>query len=87
MICSICRVEADNIDEMITQDWINCFFEGEEEHGPICPSCSERLTFIAPDGEYELKDEFRGKIIYNDQVEKFDDDDPMSDVVLGFILN
>jgi hypothetical protein len=87
MKCSICGVEAGNIDEMITQNWINSFFEGDDEHGPICPSCKQSLTFIASDGEYELRDEFRGKMIYNDQIDKFEDEDPMSDVVLGFILN
>ena len=87
MKCSICSVESDNIDEIITQNWVNSFFEGEDEHGPICPSCSERLTLIAPDGEHELKKEFKGKIIYNDQIDIFDGDDHENDVVLGFILN
>ena len=62
------------------------FFEGESEHGPLCPSCAETLTSISPDGEYELKDEFKGKIVYNDYVERYEKG-PLDDVILGFILN
>jgi len=86
MKCSICGISPDSIDEIIEQEWISYFFEGDEEHGPICPSCSEKLISIASDGEYELKDEYRGKIVYNDHLEIYEDD-PLTDVVLGFILN
>lgn len=86
MKCAICGIKADSIDEMIDQDWICSFFEGDIEHGPVCSSCSDRLIHIAPDGEFELRDEYRGKIVYSDQLEKYDED-PMEDVVLGYILN
>ncbi len=86
MICTICGTSIHSIEEVIEQDWIFYFFEGEDEHGPLCPSCSELLISIASDGAYELKHEYRGKIVYNDQLESYDED-PFSDVVLGFILN
>lgn len=86
MKCTICGISINATEEVFEQGWVFCFFEGDEEHGPVCPSCSDRLIYIAHDGVYELKKEYRGKVIYNDQLEMYDDD-PLSDVVLGFILN
>ena len=74
------------MEEIFDEDWIFYFFDGEEEHGPVCPSCSDLLIYIAQDGEYTLKKEYKGKIVFNDQVEILNDD-PLTDVVLGFILN
>jgi len=85
MQCTICGLEI-NSEEVYKDDWIYSFFDGEEEHGPLCPSCSDILLYIAKDGEYTLKEEYRGKIAYNDQMEQIEDD-PLTDVLLGFILN
>jgi len=87
MKCTICGISINSIEEVFEDDWIFCFFDGEEEHGPLCPSCSDLLLYIAHDGEYALKKEYRGKIVYDDQVEIIDSDDPLTDMVLGFILN
>jgi hypothetical protein len=86
MQCTICGISIDDIEEVLDEEWIFCFFDGEEEHGPLCPSCSSILTHITQDGEYTLKKEYKGKIVYNDQLEMIDDD-PLTDVILGFILN
>ena len=86
MVCTICGISINSIEEVLEQDWIFCFFDGDEEHGPLCPSCSEILLSIAQDGAYELKKEYRGKIVYNDELDMFEDDS-LSDVILGFILN
>ena len=86
MKCAICGMSIDSINELMDQEWVYSFFEGDEEHGPVCPSCSEKLICIAPDGEFELKEEFRSKIVYQDQVRHYEED-PMTDVILGFILN
>ena len=86
MNCAICGYFIDTIEELIGEKWALSFFEGESEHGPLCPSCAETLTSISPDGEYELKDEFKGKIVYNDYVERYEKG-PLDDVILGFILN
>ena len=85
MNCTICGIAITSIDEVVEKDWILCFFEGDEEHGPLCPSCSDKLIYIASDGVYELKEEYRGKIVYNDQLEICEDS--LTDVVLGYILN
>ena len=86
MKCTICGISINSIEEVLEEDWIFCFFDGEEEHGPVCPSCSDILIYIAQDGEYMLKKEYQGKIIYNDQLEQYGND-PLYDMVLGFILN
>ncbi len=86
MKCAICGISIDSLEQMIEQDWLSCFYEGDEEHGPLCPSCTETLLNMAPDGEFELKEEYRGKIVYNDQVVTYDEE-PMDEIVLGFILN
>ena len=86
MKCAICGTSIDSISGLIEEDWVHSFFEGEEEHGPVCPSCSELLINIAPDGEFELKNEYKGKIVYQDHARQYDED-PLTDVVLGFILN
>jgi hypothetical protein len=85
MNCTICGTSINSIEEEPGQEWIPFFFEGEDEHGPLCPSCSDILICIANDGAYELKDEYKGKIQYNDQIEM--ESDPLYDIILGYILN
>jgi len=87
MKCAICGISIDSVEKMLEMDWIASFFEGDEEHGPLCPSCTDILLTMAPDGEFELKEEYRGKIIYNDQAITYHEEDPMEEIVLGFILN
>ena len=86
MKCAICGISIHSVEQMIEQDWISSFFDGDEEHGPLCPSCKNTLLHMAPDGEFELKEEFRGKIVYHDQV-VIPEEDQMEEIVLGFILN
>lgn len=64
MRCDICGIQIETIDEAIKNDWIPYFYEGENEHGPVCSSCAEQLISIGEDGEPELKKEYRGKITY-----------------------
>jgi len=46
------------------------FYEGAKEHGPPCPPCSEKLTCVGKDGDMEVKEEYRGKIIYQGEATK-----------------
>ncbi len=85
MKCTICGTSINSVEDVLNEDWTFSFFDGEDEHGPLCPSCSAILLSMANDGEYELKREYKGKIIFNDQLE-FIEDDPMS-LLLGYILN
>jgi hypothetical protein len=88
MKCTVCKTSVDSVENIIEDDWIFCFFDGKDEHGPLCPSCSDLLLQSDLDGDYELKEEFKGKIAYDDQLERDEDDEePLDQVVLGFILN
>lgn len=64
--CVICNMKMDDIDQAIDQGWTPYFYEGTEEYGPVCPGCSEILLFKAKDGEMELKEEYLGKMQYNE---------------------
>ena len=84
MKCAICGISIDLTDGAINQDWIPFFYEGDEEHGPVCFSCSEQLIRMGKDGEFELKDEYRGKITYLE--ENYEEHDMIA-LDLGVILN
>ena len=85
MKCTVCGTSIDSIEEIVDKKWTFYFFDGKDEHGPLCPSCSELLLSMAQDGEYELKEEYKGKIAYDDQIEY--DEENLEQVDLGFILN
>ena len=46
--------------------------EGENEHFSVSASCSEKLICVGKDGEMEVKEEYRGKIIYQEEDRKED---------------
>ncbi len=88
--CTICGMEADSIEQAIQETWVSGFWEYDQEHGPACASCSEGLLVLAEDGEFELRHEYRGKIVYVEepQGESLECEDcQVEDVFLGFILN
>jgi hypothetical protein len=68
MKCAICGVIVDSIDEAVDQGWIPYFYDGAEEHETACPSCTEALLRNGDDGEMEVKDEYRGKLRYLDEI-------------------
>jgi len=79
MKCALYRIEIDSIDEAIEQGWIPYFYEGETEHECACPGCSESLLQLEEDGELEVKEEYQGKIVYQDEERK-------EDLVMGVML-
>jgi hypothetical protein len=79
MKCAICGVRIDFIDEAIEQGWIPYFYEGEREHEFACPGCSEVFLQSGKDKEMEVKEVYRGKIIYQDEERK-------KDLVMGVML-
>ena len=66
MICAICGLEIETIDEAIEENWIPYFYEGETEHGPVCASCVDQMICRGEDGKMDLKVEYRGKVQYLD---------------------
>ena len=85
MKCAICGIEVDSIDEAIDEGWIPYVWEGfEEKEGPYCGACSEILIQLNEDGEYVVKEEFIGKITYQDG--DFTDEETQEHVSTGVIL-
>ncbi|MEJ2431297.1 MAG: hypothetical protein P8075_20645 [Deltaproteobacteria bacterium] len=85
MKCAICGIEIDSVDDGIEQGWIPYVWEGDHtKEGPFCSSCCEALFQIDEVGEYVVKEEYRGKITYQegDSVEQ----DPLGQALMGVIL-
>ncbi len=84
MICVICGIELDSIDEAVDKGWIPYFYENQIERGPACPNCSEALLEIDENGDIELKERFRGKIGYkNDPFDEVEEEVVLECVALG----
>ncbi len=66
MKCAICGIQIDSVDAAIDEGWIPSVWEGDhEQEGPFCASCSETLMQLDENGEFELKQEYQGKITYH----------------------
>lgn len=90
MKCAICGIEINSVDEGIDEGWIPYVWDGDQEKdGPFCPSCSETLIRVDEDGEFVVKEEYRGKIAYLDG--DFDENEPdehlSAEIILGCIEN
>ena len=66
MFCSICGIEIDSIDDAIDAGWLPSFWDTDVHHEAACPNCSEIIIQVGHDGEYEVKPEYQGKIVYMD---------------------
>jgi len=66
MKCTICGTTVESVEQAIDLGWIPNFWEEEEEYGPSCNGCSDTLIQVGQDGEFELKEEYRGKITYQE---------------------
>jgi hypothetical protein len=67
MKCAICGIEVETIQEAIDQHWIPSFYdEMDNEHEPACCDCATIFLDYNPDGEWEVKEEFQGKMKYLD---------------------
>lgn len=67
MICSICGFQIDSVDEAVEDGWTPYFYDGEREDEVACPACTQALLQEGTDGEWEVKEEFRGKLRYLDE--------------------
>ena len=67
MKCSICGIQIDSVDEAIEEGWTPYFYDGKSEREVACPACTHALLQEGKDGEWEVKEEFRGKLKYLDE--------------------
>lgn len=77
MKCTICLTEVETREQAINEGWQPYFYEGEQEHGPACPSCSDQVLVQGTDGEIEFKEDYEGKMTYSDG--DYSDKDDMDD--------
>jgi hypothetical protein len=85
MKCAICGIQIDSVEDAIDQGWTPYTWDGgQEKDGPFCPSCSETLIEIDEVGEYAVKEEYQGKIVY--QEGDFFEEEPPEHVSIGIIL-
>jgi hypothetical protein len=90
MKCAICGIQIDSVDEAIDKGWIPYAWEGDQEKdGPFCASCSETLIQIDEDGEFVVKEGYRGKIVYQegDFSENEPDERPPTGIILEYCEN
>lgn len=64
MYCSLCGTEVEDIEDAIEQGWLPSFWDGEIQREVACAKCADTLLQYKDDGEYEVKPEYRGKLIY-----------------------
>ena len=86
MKCAICGIQIDSVNEAIDNGWIPSVWEVDnEQEGPFCASCSETLMQLDENGEFGLRQEYRGKIAYHEG-DFFDDELPHEHKSIGIIL-
>lgn len=65
MRCSICGIQIDLVEDAIEEGWIPSFYdELDNEHQPACGDCVRLFLYPGPDGEWEVKEQYRGKLTY-----------------------
>ena len=67
MKCAICGLKVESIEKAIEEGWTPYFHDGDQERDPVCPSCTEALLQEDADGEWEVKEEYQGKLRYLDE--------------------
>ncbi len=74
--CTVCGREAKDAESALDEGWLPYFIEGLEDKGPCCPDCFDALMYEDKDGEPRLKDEFKGRIIYANELRIDQDPEP-----------
>ena len=69
MWCAICGIQIDSVDEAVEEGLTPYFYDGETEHEVACPACAHALLQEGKDGEFEVKEEYRGKLRYLEEAE------------------
>ena len=85
MKCAICLSEIKSIEQAILDGWEPSFYEGETEHGPACPSCSEIFLVQGEDKVIEVKKQYQGSLTYSDGDYSDVDDEEVDDLVAQVI--
>ena len=86
MKCAICGIEIESTEQAIEEGWIPSVWDGDQEkEGPFCASCSDPLMQLDENGEFAVKEEYRGKITY--QEGDFSEAEPQERLVIGVVVS
>ena len=86
MKCAICGIEIESIDQAIEAGWIPSVWDGDQEKdGPFCASCSDTLIEVDENGEFAVKEEYRGKITFQDC--DFSEAEPQKHIMIGIMVS
>ena len=69
MQCSICGTQISFFPEALEEGWYPGFYEGNDLHDVACPACTEMLLQYGEDDQFEVKEEYRGKLRFLDRPE------------------
>ena len=61
-----------------------CFYDGEQQHDPVCSGCSETILETGKDGELQVKAEYRGKVKFLDDLPE---SRPKGDLIMGVMIS
>jgi len=70
MRCAICEIAVETIDEAVTGGWTPYFYDGRTEHEVACPACTKALLQEGKDGEMEVKEQYRGRVVLPKETEE-----------------
>ena len=86
MKCAICGIEIESTEKAIEEGWIPSVWDGDQEKdGPFCGSCSETLIQLDENGEFVVKEEYRGKITF--QEGDSSEEEPQEHLVIGIMVS
>ena len=68
MKCAICGLKVESIEEAIEAGWTPYFRDGDQGYDSACANCTKALLQEGADGEWEVKEEYRGRLRYLDEI-------------------
>ena len=85
MKCETGGIKIGSTEQAIEEGWIPSVWDGDQEKdGPFCASCSDTLIEVDENGEFAVKEEYRGRITFQDC--DFSEAEPEEHKSIGIVL-
>jgi len=86
MKCETGGIKIGSTEKTIEGGWIPSVWDGDQEKdGPLFGSCSETLTELDENGEFAVKEEYRGRITFQDC--DFSEAEPQKHIMIGIMVS